>query len=126
VAKSIYDFAQEERNQALMQRFAEAGLTVAEERHELNGKPPLLGYTFVLTGRLDTMTRPEAEGQLRQAGANVTSSVSKKTSAVIAGADAGSKAEKAAQLDVPVLEETSIPALLAGDVPDDVAGRQES
>ncbi|HWV25499.1 MAG TPA: NAD-dependent DNA ligase LigA [Thermomicrobiales bacterium] len=124
VAASIYDFAQEERNQALLKRFAEAGLNVAEERHEGNGDRPLEGYTFVLTGKLVSMTRPQAEERLRQAGANVTSSVSKKTSAVIAGADAGSKADKATQLNVPILEESTIEELVNGAVPEEVSARK--
>lgn len=118
VAASVYDFAQEERNRALVQRLADAGLTVAEEHHEEHGSRPLDGLTLVLTGKLDTMTRPEAEAALRAAGANVTSSVSKKTSAVIAGADAGSKAEKATQLGVPILGEGDIQDLLAGNLPE--------
>jgi DNA ligase (NAD+) len=64
------------------------------------------------------MTRPEAEAALRAAGANVTSSVSKKTTAVIAGADAGSKAEKANRLGIPVLGEEEIQVLLAGTIPE--------
>lgn len=126
VATSVYDFVQEERNQALMNRLKEAGLNVAEVRDESNGVRPLEGYTFVLTGKLDTMTRPQAEERLRQAGANVTSSVSKKTSAVIAGADAGSKAEKAGQLKVPVLPEAALVDLLAGTVPDEVEPRRST
>lgn len=123
VAASVYDFAQEPRNQQLLKRFADAGLTVAQERGNHDGARPLDGLTLVLTGRLDTMTRPQAEEQLRQAGANVTSSVSKKTSAVIAGADAGSKAEKATQLNVPILEEADITSLVSGDIPEAVALR---
>ncbi|HEV2073720.1 MAG TPA: helix-hairpin-helix domain-containing protein, partial [Thermomicrobiales bacterium] len=126
VAASVYDFAQEERNQALMHRLKEAGLKVAGLRDESNGVRPLEGYTLVLTGRLDTMTRPQAEERLRQAGANVTSSVSKKTSAVIAGADAGSKADKAIQLKVPVLPESAIEALLSGIVPEEIQQRRLS
>ncbi len=64
------------------------------------------------------MTRPEAEAALRAAGANVTSSVSKKTSAVIAGADAGGKADKAGQLGVPLLGESDIQDLLDGKLPE--------
>ena len=118
VAQSAYDFAQEPRNQELVARLAAAGLTVAEERDESESGPrPLDGLTLVLTGKLTTLTRPEAEAQLRQRGANVTSSVSKKTSAVIAGEDAGSKAEKAISLKVPVLTEDDLATLLRGELP---------
>ncbi|MGC4104947.1 MAG: NAD-dependent DNA ligase LigA [Thermomicrobiales bacterium] len=118
VAQSVYDFAQEPVNQALIARLAAAGVRVADERDEHIGSRPLEGLTLVLTGRLDTMPRPEAEERLRQAGANVTSSVSKKTSAVIAGADAGSKAEKAVSLNVPLLTEDDLHLLLAGTLPE--------
>jgi DNA ligase (NAD+) len=123
VALSVYDFTQEPRNQELLKRFEAAGLRTSEERENGSNHRPLEGLTLVLTGRLDTMTRPQAEERLRQAGANVTSSVSKKTSAVIAGADAGSKADKAAQLGVPILEESAIALLLDGVIPDGVRER---
>lgn len=126
VAASVYDFAQEERNQELLKRFTEFGLTVAEEWHEVNGTQPLVGYTFVLTGKLDSMTRPEAEERLRRSGANVTSSVSKNTSAVIAGADAGSKADKATQIGVPLLAESTLTDLLEGNVAEDVMARKST
>jgi DNA ligase (NAD+) len=123
VALSVFDFAQEPRNQELLKRLADAGLRTSEVRENGTNHRPLEGLTLVLTGRLDTMTRPQAEERLRQAGANVTSSVSKKTSAVIAGADAGSKAEKATQLKVPVLEESAIAGLLDGNIPEEIKGR---
>lgn len=117
VAQSVFDFAQEPRNRQLVDRLTAAGLTVHEERTGTAKSRPLDGLTLVLTGRLDTMSRPEAEEKLRQAGANVTSSVSKKTSGVIAGADAGSKAEKALSLKVPVLTEDDLQTLLNGELP---------
>ena len=123
VAASVYDFVQEPRNRDLMRRFGEAGLRTREERHNGSAERPLEGLTLVLTGRLESMSRPQAEERLRQAGANVSSSVSKRTSAVIAGADAGSKAEKAAQLNVPILGEDAIEALLAGDIPPEMRER---
>nr|MBA2277340.1 NAD-dependent DNA ligase LigA [Chloroflexia bacterium] len=119
VAQSIYDFAQEERNQALIVKLERAGVRVQDERvGDGSHRHPLDGLTIVLTGRLTELTRPEAEERLRRAGANVTSSVSKKTSAVIAGEDAGSKAEKARELGVPVLAEADLAAMLDGSVPD--------
>ncbi|MGN6483866.1 MAG: NAD-dependent DNA ligase LigA [Thermomicrobiales bacterium] len=118
VARSVFDFAQEPVNQALVARLAAAGVRVADERDEHASARPLEGLTLVLTGRFEALTRPEAEERLRQAGANVTSSVSKKTSAVVAGADAGSKGEKAVSLKVPVLTEDDLQALLAGVLPE--------
>jgi DNA ligase (NAD+) len=117
VAKSVFDFSQEEKNRQLVERLTASGLTVREERTGTAKSRPLDGLKLVITGRLDTMTRPEAEERLRTAGANVTSSVSKKTSAVIAGADAGSKAEKATTLKVPLLTEDDLHVLLSGKLP---------
>ena len=74
---------------------------------------PLAGWTMVLTGTMESLTRDDATAQLRALGAKVSSSVSKKTSVVIVGAEAGSKATKALELKVPILEEAGLVALLA-------------
>lgn len=120
LAASVHDFGQEEHNRELVQRLTQYGLTVAEERTEPQGDLPLAGLILVLTGKLDKYTRPQAEAALREAGATMTGSVSKKTHAVIAGADAGSKATKAASLGIPVLEERVIDDLLQGIIPEDI------
>jgi DNA ligase (NAD+) len=78
---------------------------------------PLEGRTIVLTGTLESMTREQATEQLEKLGAKVAGSVSKKTSYVVAGAEAGSKLAKAKQLGVPVLDETGLRELLAGRLP---------
>ncbi len=121
LAASVHDFGQEEHNRALVQRLTDSGLTVAEERVVSDKPHPLAGLTFVLTGKLDNHTRPEAEAALRELGATMTSSVSKKTSAVIAGADAGSKATKATSLGIPLLNEDALTTLLAGEIPAELA-----
>ncbi|MCL2654980.1 MAG: NAD-dependent DNA ligase LigA [Coriobacteriia bacterium] len=77
------------------------------------GSGPLAGQTFVLTGALEALTREEAGAALRALGAKVTGSVSKKTSFVVAGADAGSKYAKAVTLGVPILDESQLQAILA-------------
>jgi DNA ligase (NAD+) len=70
------------------------------------------GKTFVLTGTLPTLKREEAEQRILAAGGKVSGSVSKKTSYVLAGADAGSKLEKAQALGVPVIDEAELVRLL--------------
>lgn len=117
VAASIVDFFSEEPNRELVLRLGEAGLTVAEDAPEPDGEQILEGMTLVLTGRLERHTRQEAENALRALGATVTGSVSKKTTAVIAGEAAGSKAEKARSLDIPVLTEDDLAAMLSGEIP---------
>jgi DNA ligase (NAD+) len=117
VAADIYDFGQEQVNRDLVARLAEVGVRTREETVTAWSERPLAGLTLVLTGRLETLTRPEAEERLRSLGANVAGSVSKKTSAVIAGADAGSKASKAESLGVPLLGEDDLTILLTGALP---------
>lgn len=120
LAQSVADFGEDQKNRELVERLTAAGLTVAEERDESAANRPLEGLTLVLTGKLDRFSRPEAEAALRALGANVTGSVSKKTSAVIAGADAGSKATKAESLGVPLLGEDAIDQLIAGEIPAEI------
>ncbi len=79
---------------------------------EIDEPGPLAGKTFVLTGRLETLTRGEAEVLLRNLGASVAGSVSKKTSFVVAGEEAGSKADKAKELGVPILSEQDMLSLI--------------
>jgi DNA ligase (NAD+) len=117
VAASVVEFFSEEPNRDLVRRLGAAGVTVAEEAPEADGEQPLDGMTLVLTGRLERHTRQEAETALRSMGATVTGSVSKKTTAVIAGEAAGSKAEKARSLDIPVLTEDDLAAMLSGEIP---------
>ncbi len=78
---------------------------------------PFAGKTFVLTGSLETMTRPEAAEKIRARGGNVSGSVSRRTDCVVAGPGAGTKLEEARALGVPVLDEAAFSALLAGEAP---------
>jgi DNA ligase (NAD+) len=113
VAASVRDFAEESHNRALVARLAEAGVNMASQAAELSDQPgPLSGQVFVLTGTLASMTREEAQAALEKLGARVAGSVSKKTTCLVAGADAGSKLEKARQLGVETLDEQGFLALI--------------
>jgi DNA ligase (NAD+) len=85
-------------------------LTFTAEKRKRSSQ--LEGLTFVLTGTLAGMTRDEAKAKIEGAGGKVTGSVSKKTDYVVAGAEAGSKLEKAESLGVKVLDEAGLVALL--------------
>jgi DNA ligase (NAD+) len=103
VAEAVRDYFAEPRNRELVEHLRAAGLTFTAEKKQKSTE--LEGMTFVLTGTLPTLTREEAKVRIEAAGGRVSGSVSKKTSYVVAGDDAGSKLDKAKQLKVPVLEE---------------------
>jgi DNA ligase (NAD+) len=116
VAQSVVDFFAEPRNREIVAKLAAAGVQLADPRGEGEQRAGhLIGKTFVLTGRLDTMSRAEAEERLRQAGATVAGSVSKKTAYVVAGEDAGSKADRARELNVPIISEQELIELLSSE-----------
>ena len=110
VAESIYEFFQEKRNRELVERLRQAGLTFTGKKKERGTK--LAGKTFVLTGTLTHHTRDEAKKLIEDAGGRVSGSVSKKTDYVVAGADAGSKLDKARELNVAVIDERGLEGLL--------------
>jgi DNA ligase (NAD+) len=115
LAASVRQWLDEPRNRALVERIRAAGvrLEVPEaERHAVAAIGPLTGKTYVITGTLTAMSREAATAALEQLGAKVAGSVSKKTTALVVGADAGSKAEKAQALGVAMLDEKAFLALL--------------
>jgi DNA ligase (NAD+) len=112
VARSIYQFFREPHNQELVQRLRAAGLRFEQEVVQKRGGP-LEGLTFVLTGTLPHLTREEAKAKIEAAGGKVTGSVSKKTSYVVAGEEAGSKLEKAQDLGIRVLDEAGLLELIS-------------
>jgi len=110
IAQSIVEFFQERRNRELVQQLRSAGLSFTGNKKQRGTK--LAGKTFVLTGTLARYTRDEAKKMIEDAGGKVASSVSKKTDYVVAGADAGSKLEKAKELGVKVVDEKEMEKLL--------------
>lgn len=113
VAASVREFADEPRNRELVARLAAAGVNTTSQAPEPSSEPgPLSGKVFVLTGTLESMTREDAQAALERLGARVSGSVSKKTSYLVAGADAGSKLEKAQALGVETLDEAAFLALI--------------
>jgi DNA ligase (NAD+) len=118
VAASVRAFAGEPGNRDLIARLRAAGVNMTSQSPETGDEAgPLAGKVFVLTGTLSAMTREEAQAALERLGAKVTGSVSKKTSYLVAGSDAGSKLEKARQLGVETLDEQALLALIMDQHP---------
>jgi len=107
IAKSVTAFFSEPRNQDLLQRLEAAGVNTTEPT-AAKADGPLAGKSFVLTGSLPTLSRSQATTLIEEAGGRVVGSVSKKTDAVVAGEDAGSKLEKAKSLGVEVINEAEL------------------
>ena len=107
MAKSLVEYFGNERNRQLIEGLRHAGVRLEEEVQEAAGNE-LEGQIIVLTGKLTSMGRSEAGAILEAHGAKVTGSVSKKTTLVIAGDDAGSKLTKAEQLGIPVMDEQGL------------------
>ena len=103
VAQSITEWFKRPYHRNILKKFDKAGVKIIEDKGKIKGK--LFGQTFVITGTLDSMSREEAGQKIRALGGKVSSSVSQETSAVIAGADPGSKYDKAQKLDVKILSE---------------------
>jgi DNA ligase (NAD+) len=112
VAMHIRAFFDDPLNRQLVTDLRDAGVTWPAPSGEPAGEQPLNGLSFVLTGTLESMSREEAEESLRALGAKTAGSVSRKTSYVVAGSDAGSKLRKATELGVPVLDEQALLAIL--------------
>jgi len=110
VAKHIVTFFLQSHNQEVINDLLTAGVHWPDV--EIKTEQPLQGKIFVITGTLKTMKRDEAKQRLIELGAKVSSSVSKKTDYVIAGSEPGSKAEKARQLNVEILDETGFLSLM--------------
>jgi DNA ligase (NAD+) len=109
IAESIAEFFGAPANRKLIERLGEAGLAFKGKKKER--RTTLAGKTFVLTGTLGKYTRDEAKKMIEDAGGKVTGSVSKKTDYLVAGADAGSKLDKAKEFEVAVIDEKEMERL---------------
>jgi len=110
ISQAILEFFADKENRALVKRLADAGVDMTAEKKQRSAQ--LAGLTFVLIGTLPTLTRDEAKRRIEDAGGKTAGSVSKKTSYVVAGEEAGSKLDKARELNIPVLDEAGLLALL--------------
>jgi DNA ligase (NAD+) len=109
IAQSLYQWFREPRHQKLIEQLRQAGLNFRSELYKPRAAAgPLHGKTFVLTGTLPHLSREEAGARIEALGGKVSSSVSKKTDYVVAGADAGSKLDKAQQLGVKTINEAEL------------------
>lgn len=113
-ARAIYEFFNQEQTKDLIKKLKDAGVNMSAEVDE-NVDNRFEGMTFVLTGALDKYTRDEAAAIIEKFGGKVSGSVSKKTTYVLAGEDAGSKLDKANQLGVAVLSEQQFDTMIAGE-----------
>ncbi len=113
VAESISNFLGEQHNKDVINALLESGITWPETDGKQRAVGNLIGKTFVLTGTLPNLSRDEAKEMIETAGGKVSGSVSKKTDFVIAGSEAGSKLDKAQELDLVILDEAGLLELLA-------------
>ena len=110
VGQAIFEFFQEPANRALVNRLRQAGLTFKGQRKHRGTQ--LAGKTLVLTGTLPSFSRDQAKKMIEDAGGKVSGSVSKKTDYVVAGEDAGSKLDKAKELEVEIIDESGLLQLI--------------
>jgi DNA ligase (NAD+) len=123
IAAHLVEFFADDANRRVIDRLRRSGVSWTSVSKASGGSQPLSGLTFVLTGTLESMPREEAEDALRALGAKAAGSVSKKTSYVVAGRDAGSKLKKAEELGVPVLDENALRQILSRQRPPELGGR---
>ncbi|MEP7099608.1 MAG: BRCT domain-containing protein, partial [Burkholderiales bacterium] len=108
-----HTFFAQPHNREVVEQLRACGIQWKEDDGSADPAPkPLLGQTFVLTGTFPTMSRDEAKDRIEAAGGKVSGSVSKKTHFVVAGAEAGSKLDKATELGITVLDEAALLAML--------------
>ena len=112
VAKTIVDYFAVDQNRQLVDDLIELGINPIDDTPEPSADHPANGVTFVVTGRLDSMSRSEAQNRIKTLGGKATGSVTKKTNYLLAGAEAGSKLEKAQRLGIHVIDEAEFIAFM--------------
>ncbi len=115
VATSIRTFFEQPHNREVVEQLRACGVRWTEGQPAQRTPRPLAGQTWVVTGTLPMLSREQAKERLEAAGAKVAASVSKKTDCLVAGADAGSKLDKARSLEVPVIDEQEMLRRIGGD-----------
>ena len=114
IGHSLYQWLQQPRNREVIEKLRAAGVRMTNDRTAASvATGPLAGQTFLLTGRLTSMSRPQAEAAIQQLGGTIAAGVSKGLNHLIVGEDAGSKLEKAQKAGVPIRDEAWLVALLA-------------
>lgn len=114
MAKNIVDYFQDEKNIKIIDELIALGVKITN-KYSRNANLKLKGQSFVITGTLETMSREEAQGRLKELGAKTPNSVSKNTNFVIIGENPGSKATKARELGITILSEKDLIEILKGD-----------
>jgi DNA ligase (NAD+) len=117
IAASVRAWFDEPRNRTVLEKLRRAGLQFTAAAPAAAGDLPLAGQSFVITGRLEHLTRLQAEARIKELGGTVGDSVSRKTSYLVVGDEPGSKLAKAQKLGTTILDEAAFDALLAGDAP---------
>lgn len=116
-AQTIHEWMRLQGNIILINELEAAGLTLEDDSPEPPSDHPMRGLSLVVTGTLETMSRTDAESRIKSAGGKASGSVSRKTAYLVAGANAGSKLQKAQELGVPVLDEEAFVRFLSGAAP---------
>ncbi len=116
-AESVFAWFREEENQKLVEKLKRAGVKLEEPASKVRSDGPLVGKTVVLTGSFDSLTREGAVLAAQEAGAKVGNSVSKKTAFVVVGKEPGTKAEKAKELGVEIIDEAEFLRRMSGTAP---------
>ena len=113
IAKSVSEFFQNDASLAIIEKLRAAGVNLKSAEVKISGAGPWVGTTFVVTGTLDNYSRDQAHSLIKELGGSAVSSVSKKTSYLLAGANAGSKLTKAQSLNIPVIDEATFTQMVS-------------